>query len=214
MDWITGRKIVWFFVGAVQLMFTQQASALEQPRYEVVERFKTVEIRKYQSHLVARTLVSGAFDKAGNRGFKVLAGYIFGGNHGDKNIAMTAPVGLRPSAVNHRDSEGRSFWITFSMPSEYSIASLPQPNSEAVELSVVPEQYLAVLAYKGSWSEKRYLSFVDSLKQTLAQQKTWESQGDTSLLRYDPPFVPRFLRDNEVSVEVVQSAKRVEGATQ
>ena len=51
-----------------------------------------LEIRNYGPRIAAETTVFGDEDKALSDGFRRLAGYIFGGNHGSAKIAMTAPV--------------------------------------------------------------------------------------------------------------------------
>jgi hypothetical protein len=52
----------------------------ESPNYRVVERLGEIEIRRYEPYLVAETLIRGSLQRAGNGGFRLLAGYIFGGN--------------------------------------------------------------------------------------------------------------------------------------
>jgi hypothetical protein len=64
----------------------------EQQPYEVVERRDGFELRRYPAHLVAEIEVAGSFDKAPNRAFRPLAGYINGANRSRRRIAMTAAV--------------------------------------------------------------------------------------------------------------------------
>ena len=67
----------------------------EQPTYEVLRKQDSKEIRKYQSYSVAKATVEGNVEEAQNRGFKILAGYIFGKNKSKKKMAMTAPEDSR-----------------------------------------------------------------------------------------------------------------------
>ena len=64
----------------------------ESPEYRVVDRFGKIEVREYEPYLVAETTVDGDLENAGNRGFGIVAKYIFGNNQGERKIAMTAPV--------------------------------------------------------------------------------------------------------------------------
>ena len=68
----------------------------ETPSYRVEEQIGDVELRRYEPYVVAETRVSASLEQAGNRGFRLLAGYIFGGNTtaaGDSTkISMTTPV--------------------------------------------------------------------------------------------------------------------------
>ena len=62
----------------------------EQQPYTVIDAYPGFELRAYPAHVVAELDVDTAFDDAGNAAFRTLAGYIFGGNHGNAKIAMTA----------------------------------------------------------------------------------------------------------------------------
>ena len=55
-------------------------SHVEQADYSVVKRMKGYEIREYPAHIVAQTKVQGQYRKSLNNGFRIVAGYIFGGN--------------------------------------------------------------------------------------------------------------------------------------
>jgi hypothetical protein len=172
------------------------ALAIEQPEYEILETIGDLEIRKYQPHNIARTLVSGEFTEVANGGFRRLAGYIFGSNQAEQKIAMTAPVAQIPT-------EAGDYWLTFSMPTEHDFKELPDPADSRVELLQVPAKTIAVLAYRGSWSEKRYRKHEQAMQQTLESSGDWEVIGLPSWFRYDPPVMPWFLRRNEVAVEVI-----------
>jgi hypothetical protein len=56
-----------------------------------------VEVRQYAPHIAAEVTVSGERDAAINAGFRVLAGYIFGGNEVRAKVAMRTPVKQVPS---------------------------------------------------------------------------------------------------------------------
>ena len=183
---------------------TELLNAIEQPEFELVEEVGELQIRRYQAHIVARTLVTGSFSKSGNLGFRRLAGYIFGGNGQDQEIAMTAPVGLQSNDERSADSQ---YWITFSMPGEYSMDQLPTPDDNRVDIVEVPERYLAVLRYRGNWSEERYRAHEAQLLSLIEKDASWVKQGDPSWSRYDPPIVPSFMRTNEVAIEVSRTAQ-------
>ncbi len=178
---------------------TEFVNAIEQPEFELIEEVGELEIRKYQPQILARTLVTGSFSESGNQGFRRLAGYIFGGNVQDQKIAMTAPVGLQSHDETATESQ---YWITFNMPGKYAVDELPVPNDNRIEIIEVPERYLAVLRYKGNWSEERYRIHEAQLLSLIDKDAFWIKQGDPSWSRYNPPIMPSFMRTNEVAIEV------------
>ena len=132
------------------------AMATEQVPYTVERTLQSgVEIRRYDSTVVAETLIEGgSYSEAGNAGFRRLASYIFGANRGDAKIAMTAPVAMAPDSAQRiamtapvdsaRDSSG-GWRIAFYMPAGYTLESLPQPLDPRVTLRVVPGRWVAAL---------------------------------------------------------------------
>jgi len=68
------------------------ARAIEEPKFVVTRQLDGVEVREYAPFIVAEAVVPGPAGDAGNQGFKLLAGYIFGKNKGERKISMTAPV--------------------------------------------------------------------------------------------------------------------------
>lgn len=67
----------------------------QQQPYQSIGWWGEVEIRRYPARTLAKVVIEGDFDEAGNRGFRPLFGYIQGG------IAMTAPVGQTPGEAGH-----------------------------------------------------------------------------------------------------------------
>jgi len=204
MTTLSSRSI--FLAVLITGLFDARPSvALEQPAYQLVEEFGDLQIRRYEPMIVARTLVDEDFDDAGNEGFRRLAGYIFGGNVDDQRIAMTAPVGLSPVEISGRaeQSEADVYWITFSMPGKYDMDTLPVPDDSRVELVAEPERYVAVVRYKGGWAQSRYRTHEARLLALVDELSGWAKKGEVSWARYNPPFVPGFLKTNEVAIEVV-----------
>jgi hypothetical protein len=185
--------------------------AIEKPQYRVVQELQGIEVREYSPYLVAETEVSGSREEAGNAGFRLLAGYIFGKNRGEKKIAMTAPVvqqgGARiamtaPVSQQEKLDRGASTWvIQFMMPSEYARDALPEPLDPAIRFREVPARRVAALRYSGTWSETRYLEKLAELRASM-EKEGLRAVGEPVWARYDPPFMPWFLRTNEILIEV------------
>lgn len=180
--------------------------AIEEPPYSVVQRHEGFEVRRYEPYLVAQTVVQADAEAAGNRGFRVLAAYIFGANKGARRIAMTAPVAQVPlripmtAPVTQSGGDGRQV-VQFMMPREWTRDTLPAPEDPAVVIAEVPARTLAVIAYSGTWSRERYEQHLATLREGLARAGLQE-RGEPVWARYDPPWKPWFLRRNEIWIEV------------
>ena len=64
---------------------------------------------------------------------------------------------------------------------------------------------MAAIRYSGTWNRKRYEERRDLLMEWV-QERRWGILGDPIWARYDPPFMPWFLRRNEVLIPLVQSS--------
>lgn len=180
------------------------ASAVEEPAYEIVQRFGDVEVRRYAPYVVAQVLVDGPSDDAGNRAFPILAGYIFGKNKGTRRFEMTAPVTQAaapvklPMTAPVTQAAAPGGWIVqFVLPRDVTLASAPEPLDPRVQLREVPGGRVAVLRYSGFWTQSNYDTHLAQLQAALREHRVAWS-GEPTLSRYDPPFTPWFLRRNEI----------------
>ena len=192
-------------------MFTS-AQAIEEPTFTVEQKTEVFELRKYEPYLVAEVLVPGPASEAGNQGFSLLGGYIFGKNKGERKLEMTAPVTQTPVAasapvkldmtapVTQAAAPG-GFLVQFVMPKGYTLATLPAPLDARVKLREVPGKQLAVIRFSGSWSQALYNEQLVLLKTALTQANI-ATQGEPVLSRYNSPFSLPFLRRNEIWLEV------------
>jgi len=184
------------------------AMATEEAKYKVVLREQDFEVREYEPHIVAETLVDGDFDKAGNKAFSRLFKYISGNNKSRQKIEMTAPVAQgagsekidMTSPVGQQEADGR--WaVSFMMPASYSLETLPEPQDPEVVLRQVPARHIAAVRYSGFWSEEGYMLNRDKLEAWIKKNR-FRVVGGPIWARYDPPFMPWFLRRNEILVPI------------
>jgi hypothetical protein len=184
------------------LVVWKPAMAIEEPRYTVVRAYEVFEVRRYAPYVVAQTLVNAPARGAANQGFRILAEYIFGGNKGSRKIEMTAPVAQTPTRIAMtapvaQSASADGFLIQFAMPAEWTLESLPEPNDARVALRTVPARTVAVLRYSGTWSQSGYEENLRKLQDALGQNNLrWH--GEPVWARYDPPWMPWFLRRNEI----------------
>lgn len=187
--------------------------AIEEPKYQVLLKDKTFEVRKYAPYLVAETTVQADMDKASNQGFRRIADFIFGNNkisdseqdsskNGSTKIAMTAPVVTEPLALVQDPMVHSNEWrISFVMPSEYNEKTLPKPNNKEVVIKNVAEKYYAVFNYTGlNGAEK--VQDNSNLLVNWIQQNNFKPIGAPKLARYDPPWTLPMFRRNEILIEI------------
>ncbi len=197
-----------FLLAIVSLAAGAEATAIETLGYRTVREDGPFEIRRIEPHIVAATFVEGDFDDVGTVGFRRLFEYISGLNRSEAEIAMTAPVSQTPSdaaplrgrPVAQEGSDGR-FRITFVMPSEYTLETLPVPEDERIVLQAEAPRTVAALRYSGFWTRSRYRAHERKLRDWIVLQGL-ETVGEPVWARYDPPFMPWFLRRNEILITV------------
>jgi len=170
-----------------------EAAAVDELPYKVQATIGDIELRQYASHVLATTGVEATFSEAGNKAFRSLFRFISGDNSSEEKIAMTSPV------LQAKTSRG---WdISFVMPIDMTRLDVPNPRQETMRIDTVPSQLMAALEYSGGWGEKRFLEKERLLKQQI-EEMDCRINGPTVWARYDPPFMPRFMRRNAVLIPV------------
>lgn len=182
--------------------------ATEQPKFTLIAQEDAFELRDYAPNIVAEVSITGDQDQASSQGFRLLAGYIFGGNQGRQKIAMTAPVTKIPkgetldmTAPVTMMAGSQDWLVRFTMPSRYTIADLPIPNDPAVTLHEMPAQRFAVLRFSGRANADQVAEQTRKLLATVTARGL-RATGPSSIARYDPPSTPWFMRRNEVMLPV------------
>ena len=182
--------------------------AVEEAVYTVEKTDGDFQLRLYAPQVVAEVLVEGTLEEAGNTAFRPLFKYISGANRAQGKIAMTAPVGqqaegqkIAMTAPVGQEAVSNRWAITFMMPSNSTLETLPAPTDKRVSLRTVPARRIAAVRYSGTWSRTRY-------ERNLARLQEWmktnglAASGEPVWARYNPPFTPWFLRRNEILVPV------------
>ncbi len=188
--------------------------AVEEPAYKTVLSDGAFEVRDYPALIVAEVTVTGQQREAASKGFRLLAGYIFGGNKRRQSIAMTAPVAQEPvsekiamtAPVTQIQNAGT--WIVrFTMPSAYTLEALPEPNDPKVKLHRLPATRFAVLRFSG-WASESDVDAKSAELLAAAKAHHVRVSGPVTLAQYNPPWTLWFLRRNEVMIAVEPFAER------
>ena len=189
----------------------------EIPPYEVVAEFGEAEVRAYAPYIVAEVTVEGDRDTATEEGFRILADYIFGANEARSDIAMTAPVGesreieMTAPVGQSREidmttpvgqSGGEGEWtITFTMPSDWTLDTLPIPDSDRIDLREVDAHREAVWRFDGVQSDAT-LDRAEAELRAALDAAGIAPEGPPRWYFYDDPSTPADARRNEVAFTV------------
>jgi hypothetical protein len=176
----------------------------ETPDYAVEEADGAVEIGTYPAHIAAEVTVTGSRDAAINAGFRILAGYIFGGNEASAKVAMTTPVTQAPSEkiamttpVTQSGSD-QGWTVRFMMPASYTLETLPKPKDARIRFVTTEPVRMVVLRFSG-------LPRTAALERRSEELRAWAKakgltlEGAPQFMFYDPPFRLPWSRRNEVS---------------
>jgi effector-binding domain-containing protein len=185
------------------------SSRVENTQYSVLESKTGYEVRLYPEHIVAQTTVKGSYKEALNKGFSIVAGYIFGGNTKRESIAMTAPVIEKKSASESiamtapvmANIEGEAHTITFGMPKSYTLETLPTPDDPRVKIETVNEKKMAAIRFSWIRTDSRVQSKKQELLDALKKDNVLVI-GEPQYAGYNAPWTPPWMMRSEVLVEV------------
>ena len=192
-------KIILISVGVViatfiivQIFAMRAQYNIETYPFTVVKEYKEFEIRSYEATLFTSIkLSSNKYEESASRGFRILAGYIFGGNERNEKISMTSPVTM---------SLEDSMTMMFMVPKKIKKEELPKPNQSEIEFKEIPAKKMAVITF-GGWADDKK---IEKYKKRLIGYL--ESEGISYANRffffgYNSPYEV-FNRKNEVVVEL------------
>jgi hypothetical protein len=160
------------------------------PDYRVIRKEGPIEIREYPRLTVVAAPMNG--DDVGSS-FRTLFQFITGENSGREKIEMTTPVLVQSGATGRR--------MAFIMPAQRSAESLPAPAEARTVIDRVDGGKFAALRFSGPRCSSSELDAADHLRRYL-DLLGLQAKGEHVAAYYDPPWVPPFLRRNEVLIAV------------
>jgi len=167
----------------------------ETPAYEVLGPIGDLELRRYAFRIEARTETDAAdFDTAIHRGFGRLACYAYGANRDRETLEMTTPF-----IATMRDGV---YATALTMPPHRPVGSLPHPDDHRVELREVPARTVAVLPFRGRFTQDNVDRHEHQLLRALVDAGL-VARGSVSFAAYDSPSTLPMLRRNELWIDVM-----------
>jgi SOUL heme-binding protein len=191
------------------------ASRAESAVYTVLEKKSGYEIRLYASHILAQTETNGDYDASMNNGFRIIAGYIFGGNTQNKQVAMTVPVVTQDNiALSQKDASQKiamtvpvltsstegSKVMSLVMPKGSTLQNLPTPNDARVKLLEVPETRKAALRFSWYRSQANIESHKAKLQNMLTRDGIAVGTTTPEFATYNGPGTPPWMQRHEILI--------------
>jgi hypothetical protein len=176
------------------LLLTQ--SSAETIPYSIKGTTGEIEFRQYPSLVLATT------DNSQNdAGFNLLFAYISGSNKARDKIPMTAPVITSQKIPMTAPVVSNATSMSFVLPAGKTREETPDPLDSRVRIVTLPEREVAVIRFTGYASPQEVDAVTVRLQDGLKKAGI-ETVGESFLMRYDTPWMPGFLRRNEVAIEI------------
>jgi hypothetical protein len=155
--------------------------------YTVLKQDNQFEIRAMDAYYVVK---SKNVERLGYQGFDACFRYISGDNQASKSYSMTAPV------INRLDDTVMVDTAFVLLGSD----TPPQPNHQAV-IERIESTCMVVYKFKGNINDNAIKNSLEVLETYINAQRLTIKDGPW-LARYNPPFIPGFLKRNEMMMEV------------
>lgn len=162
----------------------------ETPEYKVVEKDDVFELREYKDFFIVE--YDNDHDPNISRGFGSLFSYISSDNKANEKIAMTIPVIEEMTADKMK--------MAFVVPSKFG-DQIPEPNSPNLSIQKFEHGLFAVIRYGGLSNKRKEIAFQRKLALWI-EEGHYRADSNYMLAFYNAPFVPPFLRRNEIMVRV------------
>lgn len=167
-------------------------SRYETAPYKVLIKEDNFELRQYDAYYTAAVEQTSL---NGSNGFSQIFDYISGNNEEQKKISMTTPV------FNEMGKDTVS--TEFVMPGSFTEETLPEPGNKKIRIKKNDTRLAASVTFSGTVSDSKIRDYEKKLLEWIAK-KGITPVGNFYLARYNPPFIPPFLRRNEVLIDIIQ----------
>jgi hypothetical protein len=179
----------------------------ETPKYSVIKKQKEIELRQYGGYIQAEvTIIEKNYKSAVEKGFNVLASYIFGNNISRQKIEMTTPVTVSQSQKIAMTTPvtvtgNGQFTVAFIMPAEFTLETLPLPKDGNIHFTLIPAHQMAAIRFSGYFQQNTINKNKERLSLWLKEEGL-ETEGDFIVAGYNPPWVPGFFARNEIMIKI------------
>ena len=155
-----------------------------------------IEIKQYPEYRAATVQITGNLASAPSQGFSPLFDHII-----SNDISMTAPVETRyPTDTLQSESvtEGEAT-VSFLYR---SLDIVPQEIAQNVQVEDIPPMTVVSLGKRGGYRYDNYIVGIEQLQTWLEDHPDYVVVGLPRRFFYDGPFVPDFLKRNDIQIPI------------
>ncbi len=167
-------------------------SRYETAPYTVLIKEDNFELRQYDTYYTAAVEETSL---NGSSGFNTIFDYISGNNEEQKKISMTTPV--------FNEMGKQTATTEFVMPSTLTGDTLPLPVNKRIRIKKNDPRLAASVTFSGTVSDSKIRDYEKRLIEWISKNGL-NPTGNFYLARYNPPFIPPFLRRNEVLIDIIK----------
>lgn len=158
--------------------------------YRLIKQTGNFELRHYNEFTLARTSVTGDYDKAGEVAFKRLADFIFGSNRDRVTSKMTTPVFM--------DKTNDGWIMSFYLEPEFEFL---EPINHEIRVEKHPEKDVAVYRYSGLQTEAAMEESKEKLLE-FVRKENLSAISEVWWAQYDQPVSIPATKRNEALVKI------------
>ena len=187
---------IWVGIAAVTLGMgvtgcTVTRAGYKSAAHRVVRTDGKFAVRDYPALRLAET----SMGEGENGGFKHLFNFISGKNDSSQKIAMTTPVFMERSSGSQPGS------MAFVLPED--LQQPPSPSQTNVWLRERTGGRFAVYRFAAPRPDPKREAAAATALRTWMEQEQLSSTGEPIFAYFDPPWIPRWFRRNEVMLRVI-----------
>lgn len=194
------KRIIWplILLAFLSIVGIYNFSKAPELPFKLIEKEGPLEIREYGPLVVAETVVTGERAEALDQGFRILHGYISGGNSMGEKIPMRAPVTQQLTK--------KGWTIRFILPEERAAADFPKPDNGRIQIKLFDRGRYALIRFSGQADDEKIKEEFKKLMDFVAEKKL-DAGREPILAFYNPPWIPGFLRRNEILLPLSAGSK-------
>lgn len=185
-----------------------------EPHYKKIIDEKHVEVRRYQSYLVAKIKIESESEiRNRESAYMRLLNYLLGKNSRRQKIEAVTPL-IQEDVTSHvsallklssdYNTQIRSFQISAILPEYARFEDAPLPLDPDIRIERVKPHLTAVLKFSGltGWRKRERLAKYLSL---WMRDRGYTAASAPRIAKYNPPFTLPFFRKNEIHIDVVKN---------